>query len=67
MREMYPQVLARISSMLENAGGRVAVERGRKAVPGVVRGVDELGRLIVELDDRVQVPVVRRSDLLPLR
>jgi biotin-(acetyl-CoA carboxylase) ligase len=53
--------------MLENAGGRVAVERGRKAVPGVVRGVDELGRLIVELDDRVQVPVVRRSDLLPLR
>jgi BirA family biotin operon repressor/biotin-[acetyl-CoA-carboxylase] ligase len=67
VKEMYPQVLARISSMLENAGGRVAVERGRKAVPGVVRGVDELGRLIVELDDTVQVPVVRRSDLLPLR
>jgi BirA family biotin operon repressor/biotin-[acetyl-CoA-carboxylase] ligase len=65
VKEMYPQVLARISSMLENAGGRVAVEREGRAVPGVVRGVDELGRLVVDLDETAQVRVVRRSDLLP--
>ena len=67
VKEMYPQVLARISFMLENAGDRVAVEREGKTVPGVVGGVDELGRLIVDLDNAVPARVVRRSDLLPLR
>jgi biotin-(acetyl-CoA carboxylase) ligase len=66
VKEMYPQVLARISSMLENAGGRAAVEHEGRAVHGVVRGVDEQGRLILDLDDGAQVRVLRRSDLLPL-
>ena len=41
------------------------MEREGRAVPGVVRGVDELGRLVVDLDETAQVRVVRRSDLLP--
>ena len=41
-----------IASMLENAEGRVVVRRNGKIVPGVVRGVDEEGRLLVDLDDR---------------
>ncbi len=67
VKEMYPQILARISSMLENPGGRVVLEREGKAVQGVVKGVDELGRLLVDLDGTGRVRVARRSDLLQPR
>lgn len=49
VKGMYPQVLARITSMLESPGKRVFVKRRGRPVPGVARGVDERGRLIVEL------------------
>ncbi len=50
VKGMTTQVLARITWMLESPGERVAVEVEGRVVPGVARGVDEEGRLIVELD-----------------
>jgi biotin-(acetyl-CoA carboxylase) ligase len=46
---MYPQILPRIGSMLDNGGASVNLLRGGGAVSGVVIGVDEKGRLLVEL------------------
>lgn len=63
VKEMYPKILPRITSMLENAGGRVTVDRDGVAAPGVVRGVDETGRLIVDLSGE-EVRVQDRSGLL---
>jgi biotin-(acetyl-CoA carboxylase) ligase len=63
VKGMYPKILPRITSMLENAGGRVAVDRDGVAAPGVVRGVDETGRLIVDLSGE-EVRVQDRSGLL---
>ncbi len=64
VKQMYPQILPRISSMLENAGGRVVADRGGRAVSGVVRGVDEAGRLVVDLDDSGQARIEDRTGLL---
>ncbi|MDA4113673.1 MAG: hypothetical protein OK474_06480 [Thaumarchaeota archaeon] len=64
VKEMYPKILPRIASMLENAGGRVVVvDRDGVAAPGVVRGVDETGRLIVGLPGG-EVRLQDRSGLL---
>jgi biotin-(acetyl-CoA carboxylase) ligase len=64
VKEMYPQILPRITSMLENAGGRVLVDHDGTAATGVVRGVDETGRLIVELSGGEEVRLRDRSALL---
>jgi len=64
VKKMFPQILPRISSMLENAGGRVVADRGGNAVSGVVRGVDETGRLVVDLDGSGQARVEDRKGLL---
>jgi biotin-(acetyl-CoA carboxylase) ligase len=63
VKVMYPQILPRITSMLENAGGRVVVDHNCVAAPGVVKGVDEMGRLIVDLSGE-EVRVQDRSGLL---
>jgi biotin-(acetyl-CoA carboxylase) ligase len=63
VKEMYPKILPRITSMLENAGGRVAVDHDGVAAPGVVRGVDETGGLIVDLSGG-EVRIQDRSGLL---
>jgi biotin-(acetyl-CoA carboxylase) ligase len=63
VKEMYPKILPRITSMLENGGGEVTVDRDGVAAPGVVRGVDEKGRLIVDLPGG-EVRVRDRSGLL---
>jgi BirA family biotin operon repressor/biotin-[acetyl-CoA-carboxylase] ligase len=65
VKEMYPQILARITSMLENVGARVVVSHDGKAVPGIARGVDEKGRLIVDIDGtEASARVEDRSGLL---
>ena len=64
VKGMYPQILPRIASMLENAGGRVLVDHDGTAETGLVRGVDETGRLIVELSGGEEVRLRDRSGLL---
>ena len=50
VKEMYPQILTRLTSMLEIPEETVAVvDRDGSASVGVTKGVDERGRLIVEL------------------
>ena len=64
-RRMYPQILARVSSMLENAGGEVLLKSDVGPVPCVVKGVDEKGRLVVELaESRSSALVEDRAQLL---
>ena len=60
-KQMFPQILPRISSMLENSGEMVVV-KGRR--PGVVKGVDRRGRLVVELDGSMRVLAVARKSQL---
>ncbi|MGA2665517.1 MAG: hypothetical protein ABSF83_11275, partial [Nitrososphaerales archaeon] len=68
-KDMYPQIVARLGSMLEDAGSRIAVvdRGGREAVSGVVGGVDREGRLVVEVDGGGRISVEDRARLLVLR
>ena len=64
-KEMYPQIVARLGSMLEDAGRRVAVvdRGGGEAVSGVVAGVDREGRLVVEVGGGRTISVEDRARL----
>lgn len=65
VRGMQAQILKHVGSTLEVAERRVAITHKGKTTAGVVRGVDERGRLIVELEESgISAHVEERSALL---
>lgn len=49
--EMQPQILRRVRSMTETLGSRVTARRGGVLAVGSAVEIDELGRLVLRLDD----------------
>jgi biotin-(acetyl-CoA carboxylase) ligase len=49
-RGMHPHIMKRVRSMVETVGRRVEITRDGRSVEGIVKDVDDEGRLVVGLD-----------------
>lgn len=65
VKGLTPQLIARLSSMIEGPDRSVVVNQAGRAVHGVTRGIDEEGRLVVELDATgARIAVENKGSLL---